>query len=159
MIAGQEYELLLESISRQPDIQELDYFRNNKREEVMYGGRIGFLEEVDEESLFSEAIGCARDSDLCIVVVGRNSEWETETTDMVSMDLPGESNRFISEVLKANKNTVVVNQTGAPNTMPWIDQASTIIQVSSIPILRRLTSYKMAGIGMVPRPRAGQLTG
>jgi len=46
--------------------------------------------------------------------------------------LPGLSNRLVSEVLRANPNTVVVNQSGSAVTMPWIDEASTVLQVCII---------------------------
>lgn len=43
--------------------------------------------------------------------------------------LPGLTNELVSQVLQANPNTVIVNQSGTPVTMPWIDQASTVLQV------------------------------
>lgn len=43
--------------------------------------------------------------------------------------LPGLTNKLITEVIKANPNTVVVNQSGTPVAMPWIDDASTVLQV------------------------------
>jgi hypothetical protein len=43
--------------------------------------------------------------------------------------LPGLTNRLVKEVLTANPNTVVVNQSGTPVTMPWINEASTLVQV------------------------------
>ena len=100
------------------------------REEIMDGGRVGFFEQVTANS-FDEAIALARESDLVIVVVGRNNEWETETSDIISMELPLDTNSLISEVLKVNKNTVLVNQTGGPVSMPWIQEASTVVQVCS----------------------------
>jgi beta-glucosidase len=35
---------------------------------------------------------------------------------------------LIEGVLKANPNTVVVNQSGSPISMPWINEASTVVQ-------------------------------
>ncbi|CAG8279779.1 unnamed protein product [Penicillium salamii] len=130
MEAGRKYDLLLESVSREPKPYELDYMSAElEREEVQDGGRIGFLENPGNlDTFFQEAVDMASESDIAVVVVGKDHEWETETSDMVSMDLPGRSNEFISAVAKANPNTIVVNQTGSPITMPWIDDVSTIIQ-------------------------------
>ncbi|PCD23395.1 hypothetical protein AU210_014917 [Fusarium oxysporum f. sp. radicis-cucumerinum] len=129
MEAGREYELLLESISREPKPYNLDYMAELEREEVQDGGRVGFMENPgDLDRFFQDGIVMARDSDVAIVVVGKDHEWETETSDMVSIDLPGRSNEFISAVAAANPNTIVVNQTGSPITMPWKDKVSAIIQ-------------------------------
>jgi hypothetical protein len=44
--------------------------------------------------------------------------------------LPGSSNKLVSAVLKANPKTIIVNQTGTPVAMPWVDEAPTLVQVS-----------------------------
>lgn len=128
---GRSYELVFQAISRELQQQKFSYHGDMLREEIMDGGRVGFMEEVQGD-LFAEAIELAQESDLAVVVVGRNNEWETETSDIVSMELPLDMNRLISEVLKVNPNTVVVNQTGGPVSMPWINEASTVVQVSYI---------------------------
>ncbi|KAF4446960.1 hypothetical protein F53441_9431 [Fusarium austroafricanum] len=129
MEAGREYDVLLESISREPKPYDLDYMAELEREEVQDGGRIGFMENPgDLHKFFQEGVDIARDSDVTIVVVGKDAEWETETSDMVSMDLPGRSNEFISAIAAVNSNTIVVNQTGSPITMPWKDEVSAIVQ-------------------------------
>ncbi|QGI71072.1 hypothetical protein CEK26_003409 [Fusarium fujikuroi] len=129
MEAGREYELLLESISREPKPYNFDYMAELEREEVQDGGRIGFMENPgDLDKFFQDGVDIARDSDIAIVVVGKDHEWETETSDMVSMDLPGRSNEFVSAVASVNPNTIVVNQTGSPITMPWEDEVSAIVQ-------------------------------
>jgi beta-glucosidase len=38
------------------------------------------------------------------------------------------TNPLVTAVLRANPNTVVVNQSGTPVAMPWIDEASTVLQ-------------------------------
>ncbi|KAF5558868.1 beta-glucosidase B [Fusarium phyllophilum] len=129
MEAEREYELLLESISREPKPYDLDYMAELEREEVQDGGRIGFMENPgDLDKFFQDGVNIARRSDIAIVVVGKDHEWETETSDMVSMDLPGRSNEFISAAAAVNPNTIVVNQTGSPITMPWKDEVSAIVQ-------------------------------
>lgn len=129
MEAGKEYDVVLESISREPKPYDLDYMAMLEREEVQDGGRIGFLENPGNlDAYFQEAVDLAQQSDIAIVVVGKDHEWETETSDMESMDLPGRSNELIAAVAEANPNTIVVNQTGSPITMPWLNQVPSVIQ-------------------------------
>lgn len=129
MEAEKEYELVLESLSREPKPYDLDYMAMLEREEVQDGGRIGFLEnQGDLDKYFRECVDIARSADIAIVVVGKDHEWESETSDMISMDLPNRSNELVAAVAAVNSRTVVVNQTGSPITMPWEPEVSAIAQ-------------------------------
>ncbi|KAH8890264.1 hypothetical protein GQ53DRAFT_868132 [Thozetella sp. PMI_491] len=129
MEAGKSYELLLESVSREPKPIEITYNGEIERDETQDGGRIGFLEnEGDLQLVLGEAVELARSSDVAIVVVGRDADWETETSDIVSLHLPRESDALVAAVARANPNTIVVNQSGGPIAMPWEESVSTIIQ-------------------------------
>lgn len=128
MEAGRQYELVLESVSREPKPYDLTYTGDLEREEMMDGGRIGFFEYVDRDALFEKAVDLARTSSVAIVVVGKDSEWESETSDMVSMELPPGSDELIKAAARANSNIIVVNQTGSPISMPWENNVSAIIQ-------------------------------
>lgn len=129
MEAGKEYSLLLESISREPKPYEISYTGELEREEVQDGGRIGFLENAgDLDKLLQDAVDLARASDVAILVVGKDHEWESETSDMVSMSLPGRSDELIAAIAHANPNVIVVNQTGSPITMPWESNVPAIVQ-------------------------------
>jgi len=95
-----------------------------------YGGvRIGYKEE-DKKDYLKEAVDAAKASDIAVVIVGLDGEWESEGYDRKSMDLPkdGSQDRLIDAVLKANPRTIVVNQSGSPVTMPWADRVPAIIQ-------------------------------
>jgi len=95
-----------------------------------YGGvRIGYKEQ-DKRDYLQEAIDVAAASDIAVVIVGLDGEWESEGYDRKSMDLPrdGSQDRLIEAVLEANPRTVVVNQSGSPVSMPWADRAPAIIQ-------------------------------
>jgi len=95
-----------------------------------YGGcRIGFFPEVQVDYL-QEAVNAAKAADVAVLVVGVDAEWESEGYDRQTMDLPkdGSQDRLVEAVLKANPNTVVVNQSGSPVTMPWADRVPAIIQ-------------------------------
>jgi beta-glucosidase len=51
-----------------------------------------------------------------------------EGTDRPSMDLPDNQDALVSAVAAANPNTVVVLNTGAPVTMPWLGQVRTLVE-------------------------------
>jgi len=95
-----------------------------------YGGcRIGYKEE-DKIDYLQQAVDIARAADVAVVIVGLDGEWESEGYDRKTMDLPsnGSQDRLIEAVLEANPNTVVVNQSGSPVTMPWADRVPAILQ-------------------------------
>lgn len=81
------------------------------------------------EDLMSDAIKLAKKADVVIVIGSLNAEWEAEGFDRVDMKLPGEQNELIKRVAKANKNTVVVVNTGSAVEMPWADQVAGIVQL------------------------------
>ncbi|KAF5017487.1 hypothetical protein F66182_10577 [Fusarium sp. NRRL 66182] len=95
-----------------------------------YGGcRIGYKEQ-DQVDYIQEAVETAREADVAVVIVGVDAEWESEGYDRQTMDLPADGNqdRLVEAVVKANPRTVVVNQSGSPVHMPWVDQVPVILQ-------------------------------
>ena len=95
-----------------------------------YGGvRIGYKEE-DERDYLQEAVDVAKASDVAVVIVGLDADWESEGYDRKTMDLPtdGSQDRLIEAVLEVNPRTIIVNQSGSPVTMPWADRAPVILQ-------------------------------
>ncbi|KFA69726.1 hypothetical protein S40285_08117 [Stachybotrys chlorohalonatus IBT 40285] len=95
-----------------------------------YGGcRIGFKQE-DKVDYVQEAVEAAKAADVAVVIVGVDAEWESEGYDRQTMDLPvdGSQDRLIEAVVKANPRTVVVNQSGSPVHMPWVDHVPAILQ-------------------------------
>lgn len=56
------------------------------------------------------------------------SDWECEGHDRQHMDLPEHLSKLISAVTAANRNTVVVMQSGTPLAMPWIHQPNSVVQ-------------------------------
>ncbi|TGO25965.1 hypothetical protein BPAE_0069g00370 [Botrytis paeoniae] len=93
------------------------------------GCRIGY-KEADAENYLQRAIDAAKSSDVAIVIVGLDAEWESEGYDRQTMDLPsdGSQDRLIDAVVEANPNTIVVNQSGSPVTMPWAKKVPAILQ-------------------------------
>ena len=82
----------------------------------------------DKVNLFDEALEVAKVADQVILIVGTNSDWETEGNDRSDFNLPANQNYLIEEVLKVNPNTLVVLNTGSPVKMPWVDRAEAILQ-------------------------------
>jgi beta-glucosidase len=82
----------------------------------------------DEVDIFQEAIETASHADEVILIVGTNSDWETEGNDRADFNLPANQNKLIEAILEVNQNTVVVINTGSPIHMPWEKKAKAIIQ-------------------------------
>jgi len=81
----------------------------------------------DKVNLFDEALEVAKAADQVVLIVGTNSDWETEGNDRSDFNLPANQNHLIEEVLKVNPNTLVVLNTGSPVKMPWVDRAEAIL--------------------------------
>ncbi|MFL5663511.1 MAG: glycoside hydrolase family 3 protein, partial [Ktedonobacteraceae bacterium] len=87
--------------------------------------RLGCLPPLPVDAL-QRAVQLAASSDVALVFVGLSSEWESEGFDRPDMDLVGEQATLIESVAAANKNTVVILNTGSPITMPWLDQVAAV---------------------------------
>lgn len=95
-----------------------------------YGGcRLGF-KQADAVDYLAEAVAAARAADVAVVVVGLDAEWESEGYDRQTLALPhnGSQDRLVEAVVAANPRTVVVNQSGSPVAMPWVDRVPAILQ-------------------------------
>ena len=86
------------------------------------------MQAPDQHDLMEEATSLAKEADAVILIVGTNSDWETEGNDRVSLDLPSNQDELIEKVCNLNKNTIVVLNTGSPCEMPWVDKANSILQ-------------------------------
>ena len=56
------------------------------------------------------------------------ADWEGEGFDRPTMSLPPNIDDLITRVLKAAPNTIIVNQSGTPISMPWEPLASSLVQ-------------------------------
>ncbi len=86
--------------------------------------------KMDNDSLFKVAIETAKTADLVIFVGGlnKNHEQDSEGGDRTSLNLPFNQDKLIQEILKVNKNTIMVLVSGNAIAMPWINDVKTIIQ-------------------------------
>lgn len=126
MEAGKPVQLIAETTN---EIRPLSRQLSTGRTHSTGGCRIGFKEQ-DKQDYLQEAIDAASAADVAVVIVGLDEEWESEGYDRQTMDLPkdGSQDRLIEAVVKANPKTIVVNQSGAPITMPWADRVPAILQ-------------------------------
>lgn len=90
--------------------------------------RVGACKVIDPQEEIKKSVQLAKEHNQVIISAGLNSDWETEGADRESMKLPGVLDQLISEVAAANKNTVIVLQTGTPEEMPWIDEVAAVVQ-------------------------------
>lgn len=83
--------------------------------------------DVINDSLVAEAVKNAKEADIAIVFAGLTEEFEGEGYDRETIDIPNCHNNLISEVCKANKNTVVVLAGGSVINMPWINEVKGLL--------------------------------
>ncbi len=89
--------------------------------------RAGVLLPLGDDAI-ERVVALATASDVVLLCVGLNGEWDTEGSDRPHMDLVGPQNELIERVAAANSNTIVVLQTGGPITMPWLPKVAAVLQ-------------------------------
>jgi beta-glucosidase len=82
---------------------------------------------IDEQAEFDHAVSLAAESDVVVVVVGTNSEVESEGFDRSRLALPGRQDDLVRAVAAVNPRTVVVINSGAPVLLPWIDEVASVM--------------------------------
>jgi len=112
---------------------KLDKFIDVIREEYGQGIEISYsagysLSNDDDLSLIAEAAKVAGQADVAIVLAGLPLSYESEGIDRKHIDLPPSHNQLISEVAKAQPNTVVALINGSAIAMPWVDEVSAILE-------------------------------
>ena len=100
---------------------------SNEGASLLAGVRLGCLMPIQPDAI-AKAAKLAADSDVALLFVGLNGEWESEGHDRPDMELIGDQVALIEAVAKANPKTVVVLQTGSPMAMPWIDDVAGVLQ-------------------------------
>ncbi len=95
-------------------------------DKMLSGVRFGVQPPVSD-TLMGDAVAAATNADAGVLIVGTNSDWETEGNDRADMVLPGKQDELVSRVLDANPNTVVVINAGSPVEMPWLHKAQAVL--------------------------------
>ena len=102
---------------------EVEYFFEGRFPAIHFG-----CMPPEKENLLEEAIKTSREADAVILIVGTNSDWETEGNDRSDLALPADQDKLIESVIKENANTIVVINSGSPVSMPWINDSNAILQ-------------------------------
>ncbi|WP_429264634.1 glycoside hydrolase family 3 C-terminal domain-containing protein [Mucilaginibacter sp. 3215] len=67
-----------------------------------------------DQDLINEAVALAKSSDIAILCIGSNREYESEAHDRKSLELPFGEQALVNAVSAVNPNTVIVVMAGAP---------------------------------------------
>ena len=81
--------------------------------------------EYNDGTDLAAAAALAKASEVAIVFVNQPT---SEGRDLRSLTLPDDQDKLVTAVAAANPHTVVVLETGAAATMPWIGQVSAAIE-------------------------------
>ena len=101
-----------------------------------------------DNSNLDAAVAAAKAADAVIVMAGAITE---EGADRPNLSLPNNQDAMISAILAANPRTVIVLKDGGPVLMPWVDQASTILE-AWFPARRTATSWPICcSVSRLPR--------
>ena len=81
--------------------------------------------DFDDGSIPARSAQAAAKADAVILFV---DQWMTESADAQSLNLPGEQDKLVEAVTRANPRTVVVLETGGPVLMPWLEKAAAVLE-------------------------------
>lgn len=89
----------------------------------------GYNKKKDEimPAMITDACKVAEKADVALVFIGLTEEYESEGYDRTHMNLPKTHNYLVEEILKVNKNVIVVLSGGAPVVMPWLSKVKALI--------------------------------
>jgi beta-glucosidase len=106
----------------------IDYIRNSQQDIVFYKLGMGMHFASGADPRFERALQLAKSADKVVFFGGMPEAFETEGEDRESMNLPGGQDELIQAMADVNPNTVVVLNTGAPVSMPWMDKVAGIVE-------------------------------
>lgn len=89
--------------------------------------RVGVTQPLGDAHI-ERAVQLAAQSDVALLFVGLNGEWDTEGQDRQHIRLVGRQDELIQRVAAVNPKTVVVLQSGGPIAMPWLGQVAGALQ-------------------------------
>ena len=95
---------------------------------ITYAQGYDVVEDVVDEKLLNEAVAVAKDADVAVVFAGLPDKFECEGYDRDHLRMPNCQNTLISEILKVQKNVVIVLHNGSPIEMPWVHDVNAILE-------------------------------
>ncbi|HPM03973.1 MAG TPA: glycoside hydrolase family 3 C-terminal domain-containing protein, partial [Candidatus Cloacimonadota bacterium] len=75
-----------------------------------------------------KAVELAQKSDIALIFGGLSNLFEGGANDKEDIILPGNQDELISQVARANPNTIVVLINGTPVAMPWINEVKAVLE-------------------------------
>ena len=87
----------------------------------------GYRLDGGDAALADAAVQAAEQAEVALVFAGLPDAYEAECYDRVDLELLAEQNELIARICHANPNTVVVLFAGSAVTMPWAQQAKSIL--------------------------------
>jgi len=81
-----------------------------------------------DETLLNEAIEIAKNADQVVIFAGLPDLLESEGYDRAHLNIPASHDRLIERISQI-KNVTVILMNGSPVVMPWINQASSVLEV------------------------------
>ncbi|KAJ9094729.1 hypothetical protein QFC21_005887 [Naganishia friedmannii] len=96
-------------------------------EPVGQGLRFGIVKQITREESLRNAVTLAKSADVVLCFVGTTAEWEMEGIDRKDLSLPGGQDEMVTALLEANKNVVIVNQSGAAVDLSCAKNARAIL--------------------------------
>ena len=80
-----------------------------------------------DEALIAQAARTAAEAECAVVFIGITDAMESEGFDRKDMKIPACQQKLLEEVLKVQKNTVVVVECGSAIEMPWIGDVKAVL--------------------------------
>lgn len=118
----------LEGLQKMYGADRIVYSKGYTSGPSAYGIEIPPAENQDE--LFNAAIETAKNAEIVFFIGGlnKNHHQDCEGGDRLSYNLPFNQDKLIQEILKVNKNVVVVLASGNAVAMPWVNDVPAIVQ-------------------------------
>lgn len=106
----------------------VDYLNENG---IEYEYADGYSEKDEQPNYNSiaKAVNVAKDKDIVIAFVGLTDIYESEGFDREHINIPDAHNYLINELLKVNKNVVIVLAGGSPMVLPWANDVRAILNM------------------------------
>jgi beta-glucosidase len=91
--------------------------------------KLGSFPATDEDQTIDEAVELAKASDVAVLVVGLDQDWESESYDRPNLSLPMRLDDLVRRVAVEAPDTkkVVILQTGSAVSMPWLDHVDSVM--------------------------------
>ena len=118
----------LEGLQKMYGADKIVYSKGYSSGPSAYGTVIEPKENQDE--LLTAAVETAKKAEIVFFIGGlnKNHHQDCEGGDRLSYNLPFNQDKLINELLKVNKNVVVILSSGNAVAMPWIKEVPAIVQ-------------------------------